>query len=170
MTTTWEKCNRNAAKARVKDTKGRLEKSFFGQRRLCAASQAMKRNNIPLEEGLGCANISLGHAKRKIPPNDDLLTSSFIPNPIDISTATPRSPRRTKRRLEAHSSGSDVGGSKVLDALDVSERQSYFRKWIYAPFFWSNCVRKLCSHDGSWIESWQCPILPASLDIGRNPQ
>ena len=86
----------------------------------------MKRNNIPLEEGLGCANISLGHAKRKIPPNDDLLMSSFIPSPIDISTATPRSPRRTKRRLEAHSSSSDVGGSKVLDALDVSERQSTF--------------------------------------------
>ena len=95
----------------------------------------MGRNNIPLEEGLGCANISLGHAKRKIPPNNNLITSSFIPNPKDVSTSTRRSPRRTKRRLEAHSSGSDVGGSKVLDALDVSERQSYFRKWIYAPFF-----------------------------------
>ena len=114
----------------------------------------MGRNNIPLEEGLGCANISLGHAKRKIPPNDDLLTSSFIPNPtvnkspLDISTATPRSPRRTKRRLEAQSSSSDVGGSKVLDALDVSERQSTFESG-YMRFSFDLIVQKLCSYDRS---------------------
>ena len=117
-----QKCHRNAAKARVKDTKGRLEKSFFGQRRLCAASQAMRRNNIPLEGKLGGANISLGHAKRQIPPNNDLITTSFIPSPIDVSPSTPGSRTRTKQRLEAHSSSFNVGRSKVLDALDVSER------------------------------------------------
>lgn len=86
----------------------------------------MGRNNIPLEDGLGGANISLGHAKRKIPPSNGLITSSFIPSPIDISPGTPRSPRRTKRRLETYSSSSNDGRSKVLDALDVSERQSTF--------------------------------------------
>ena len=115
------KCHRNAAKARVKDTTGRLEKSFFGQRRLCAASQA-GRKNIPTEESLGGANISLGHAKRTIPP-----TSSFIPSPIDPSPSTPCSRRRTNKRLEVHSSSSNVERrSKALDALDVSERQSTF--------------------------------------------
>lgn len=124
--TTWQKCHRNAAKARVKDTTGRLEKSFFGQRRLCAASQA-GRKNIPTEESLGGANISLGHAKRTIPPKNDVITSSFIPSPIDPSPSTPRSRRRTNKRLEVHSSSSNVGRrSKALDALDVSERQSTF--------------------------------------------
>jgi hypothetical protein len=125
MKNSLTKYHRNAAKARVKDTTGRLEKSFFGQRRLCAASQAMGRNNIPSEESLGGANISLGHAKRKIPPND-VITGSFIPSPIDLSPSTPHSRRRTKKRLESHSSSSNVGRSKVLDALDVSERQSTF--------------------------------------------
>ena len=74
----------------------------------------------------GAANISLGHAKRKIPPNNDVITSSFIPSPIDISPNTPRSRRHTKKRLEAHSSNPNVDRSQVLDALDVSERQSPF--------------------------------------------
>ena len=124
--TTWQKCHRNAAKARVKDTTGRLEKSFFGQRRLCAASQAMRRNNIPLDQSLGGANISLGHAKRRIPPNNDVIASSFIPSPIDVSPSTPRSRRRTQKRIQAYSSSSDVGRSKAIDVLDVSERQSTF--------------------------------------------
>ena len=76
-----------------------------------------------MKEGLGGANISLGHAKRKIPPNDGLKMSGFIPSPIDIFPSTPPSRRRKKRRIEEeHSSSSNVGGSKVLDALDVSER------------------------------------------------
>ena len=87
----------------------------------------MGRNNVPLEESIGGANISLGHAKRKIPSNNDVITSSFIPSPIDVSPNTPtRSWRRRKKIPEAHSSGSNVGRSKVLDALDVSERQSTF--------------------------------------------
>ena len=86
----------------------------------------MRKNNIPLEESLGGANISLGHAKRKIPPSNDVVTSSFIASPIDISPSTPKSRRRTKRRLEEQSSSSNDGRSKVLDALDVSERQSTF--------------------------------------------
>ena len=106
----------------------------------------MGRNNILLEESLGGANISLSHAKRKIPPNNDIITSSFIPSPIDVSPSTPRSRRRTQKRLEAHSSSSNVGGSKALDALDVSERQSTFES-EYMRF--SDYVQQLCSYDGS---------------------
>jgi hypothetical protein len=83
----------------------------------------MGRNNIRMEESLGGANISLGHAKRRIPPKNE---SSFIPSPIDPSPSTPRSRRRTNKRLEVHSSSSNVRRSKALDALDVSERQSTF--------------------------------------------
>ncbi|KAF8813363.1 hypothetical protein BYT27DRAFT_7006401, partial [Phlegmacium glaucopus] len=120
---------RNAAKARVKDTTGRLEKTFFGQRRLCAlskglsASKPMSRYNGPLEESLGLADISLSHARQKTPLNNDDFTSSFIPSPIHIAPCTPRSRRRAKKGLEAHSSSSNISKSAVLDALDVVERQ-----------------------------------------------
>ena len=127
-----KKCHRNAAKAKAKDTTGRFEKTFFGQRRLCAlskgllASKSMQRCNVPLEQRSGLADISLGHARQKIPPSKDVFTSSFIPSPIHISPCTPRSRSRTKRRLEAHSSSSNTSKSAVLDALNISERQSAF--------------------------------------------
>lgn len=73
---------------------------------------------------MGLADISLGHARQKIPPN--VVTGSFVPSPKHISPCTPRSHRRTKRRLETHSSSSNISKSAVLDALDVSERQSTF--------------------------------------------
>ena len=103
----------------------------------------MGRNNTPFGESLGGANISLGHAKRKIPPNNNVITRSFIPSPIDVSPSTPRSRRRTQKKLEAHSSSSDVGRSKALDALDVSERQSTFESGYMRfsdPVAFNSCV------------------------------
>ena len=124
--------HRNAAKARIKDTIGRLEKTFFGQRRLCAPSKGllapkpMQISSISLEGSLERADISLEHAKRRIPPKNDVITSSFVSRPEHINPSTPYSRRQTKRRVEAQPSSSNVSRSKVLDALDVSERQLTF--------------------------------------------
>ena len=121
-------------KARVRDTTSRAEKTFFGQRRLHVLSKGLstskpQKHSIPREENLGRADILFAHARREVPPNSDILGSSFVPSPIHISPCTPRSRRRIKKRLKAcpSTSSSNISRSAVLDALDVSERWSTFK-------------------------------------------
>jgi hypothetical protein len=94
----------------------------------------MQRSNFPPEESLGRADISLSHARQKTPPNNDVITSSFVSSHKQVDPSTPPSHRHTKERIEVHSSSSNVSRSKVLDALDVSDRQSSFESEIYASF------------------------------------
>ena len=87
----------------------------------------MQKHNDPLQERLRLADISLSHARRKTSSNKDSFTTSFVPSPKHIAPCTPRSRRHTRKMLEAPSSRSDISKYAVLDALDVSERQSTVR-------------------------------------------
>ncbi|KAF8969135.1 hypothetical protein BDZ97DRAFT_266016 [Flammula alnicola] len=126
-------------KARVKDTIGRQQKGFFGRQRLdilskgLAASKPSETSRVPTtisSRGL-TLDIDLAHAKQKIPLDDMTYKKCFIPSPVHISPSTPRSHKRT-RKSDEHTSSSSASRSEVLDALDISERQSSCRGTICA--------------------------------------
>ncbi|KJA16879.1 hypothetical protein HYPSUDRAFT_71055 [Hypholoma sublateritium FD-334 SS-4] len=127
---------RNAMKARAKDTVGRQHKGHFGRQRLdvlakgiCAARSTacvgtLGSGDRPLVE------IDFAHARRGEQldldgANGDSGRHCYIPSPVRIAPSTPRASaqKRARRAAEAHTSSSAASGSRVLDALDMSERR-----------------------------------------------
>ena len=120
--------DRNAAKARTRDAIGRLQKGFFGRRRLEMLSKGLvgqgqektlsTSTSKDLEYNPPVVTIDLAHAKRNI----QLPLRGKL-----ISTAT-RHPLHTSVQRESdvsNKTGNAHGGfrsSKVLNALDVSDR------------------------------------------------
>ncbi|KAF9560739.1 hypothetical protein CPC08DRAFT_707896 [Agrocybe pediades] len=111
-------------KARVKDTVGRQQKTFFGHRRLDLLSQGLSASktsgkpqlpSISLSSNRGRPDIDLAHARQKIPLEEDADVYSYIPKAVHISPSTPDSRRRLKT---THTSSFHGPRSKVLDAVD----------------------------------------------------
>ncbi|PPQ83096.1 hypothetical protein CVT25_003800 [Psilocybe cyanescens] len=90
-----------------------------------SASRPSEKLHQPMDissSSKGRPDIDLAHARKKIPVDNDVSTTWFIPNPIHVSPSTPRS-RRYMRERDAHTSSSNSNGrrSKILDALDTSQ-------------------------------------------------
>jgi len=108
---------RNAARARTRDSTGRLQKRHFGQQRLAAAlcNTSEERENprkMTLESALH--KISLAHAQR-----DPKITRGV---PSTAQTSTSYNP------LSAYDASLDIPKcrkppSKILQALDFSDRK-----------------------------------------------
>jgi hypothetical protein len=123
---------RNAAKARSKDTTGRAQKDFFGRQRLNILSKGLIANSRGLDVPAGkrqsegsMFDIGLAHAKCN-PLTPEVHQHSFIPSPVYVS---PCAPKFKSKSFTHYASSSSTGSnrsssSKVLDALDMSERES----------------------------------------------
>jgi hypothetical protein len=120
---------RNAAKARVKDSTGRIQKVFFGRRRLDLLSKGITNN---LRESsyhgkgskLTSLSIDLAHSKQTTEISSRHDGQSFIHSPTRFFSSTPgtrRSGLRTGQQCSSGSSSSQC--SKVIDALDTSDRE-----------------------------------------------
>lgn len=123
---------RNAAKARSRDTTGRVQKGFFGRQRLDMLSKGLSANqertqNLKHVRENPVSDIGLAHARPKssVAMNEDISLDGFIPAPIHISPCTPKSKARKSKYLSdsASSSSSCPPRSEVLNALDTSERR-----------------------------------------------
>lgn len=116
---------RNAAKARAKDSAGRIQKVFFGRRRLDLLSKGISREssyNQFYADGKGRNLTSLDLAHSKQTTGHDV--SSFIPIPTRFPPSTPRTRKSGSRIRQQCSSGSNSSQrSKVIDALDTSDRE-----------------------------------------------
>jgi hypothetical protein len=121
----------NAAKARAKDSTGRIQKGFFSRRRLDLLSKGIASNQRrPSSYAGGDAgelersNIDLAHARQKTDTSPNHGISSFIPSPTRFSPCTPKSRKSRLMLMQQHSSGgSSSQRSKVIDALDTSDRE-----------------------------------------------
>jgi hypothetical protein len=120
---------RNAAKARAKDFTGRIQKAFFGRRRLDLLSKGIANNQrepcsyagAEAEAESDRPNIDLAHARHRSPYHG---VSAFIPSPTRFSPCTPRSTKSTSVLVQQYDSGaSSTQRSQVIDALDVSDRE-----------------------------------------------
>lgn len=107
--------SRNAARARSKDTTGRVQRSHFSRQRLDILSKGLGGLIPSGETSSGCgprvtaSDIALSHAKHLEVLEDQ--NGGFIPHPHIPSKSHKRS-----------SSGSRT--SRVLEALDTTERTS----------------------------------------------
>jgi hypothetical protein len=117
---------RNVAKARAKDSTGRIQKGFFGRRRLDLLSKGIANyqwqlNSHPVEDAgeMERSNIDLAHARQKAKILPHL--SNFIPSPTR-SLCTPKRSGSTFKH-QCSSGGSSSQRPKVLDALDTSDRE-----------------------------------------------
>lgn len=122
-----EQHHRNAAKARSKDSTGRIQKGFFSKRRLDMLSQGLAPNRgdhgAPVYAGTreaGRSDIGLAHAKHRLESRQDVV--GFIPSPTRFSPRTPNSRKSSKRFNQTGSSSNSTQSSKVIEALDISER------------------------------------------------
>ena len=120
--------DRNAAKARTRDAVGRLQKGFFGRRRLEMLSKGLvsQGREKPLststrknfEYKLPIAIIDLAHAKRNIQlPLGEKLIPTLTRSPLH--TPVQRKPGVSNKTGNAHGG---FRSSKVLNTLDVSDR------------------------------------------------
>lgn len=120
---------RNAAKARTRDKTGRIQKDFFGRRRLNILSKGLAPAARPRDVISGGsvsairASIELGHAKNATEPQEK--SGSVIgkrkrgcPN-----TKTSSSSPGSKRSAQTGSSSTKSTKSKLLQELDYIERE-----------------------------------------------
>lgn len=127
-------------KARAKDTVGRQHKGHFGRQRLDVLAKGVCAGRPAARVGaLNCGDrpsvgIDLAHARKgaQLDLDDENSSYCFIPSPVHIAPSTPRvsAQKRARRTTEAHTSSSAASRSKVLDALDMSERRFLFRARI----------------------------------------
>ncbi|KAJ7163921.1 hypothetical protein C8R43DRAFT_1168728 [Mycena crocata] len=105
---------RSAAKARSKDTTGRVHKNFFGRQRLDILSKSLSGRATSAECASGhgprvsASDIGLSHAKHAISPVVEVYPSRSPPS------------RRTRSKSHKRSS-SGSRSSRVLEALDTGE-------------------------------------------------
>lgn len=116
---------RNAAKARTRDVVGRQQKGFFGRQRLNILSKGLQTSTPKLSRDASDPRakeeITLAHAHSKHIPEPQ--------SPLHKSPSTPPPWKKQRVLMEAHTSSSGASGSsrrqsKVLDALDIEERES----------------------------------------------
>ena len=116
--------HRNAARARVKDAEGKVQRSHFGKKRFEVLRAGLSkggvgRTNAVRELRPGPPEISLAHAKRA------RVESSERPkHPLeqDNSWLGLRSPLTSLLRCQLPPPTSTFSGSKVLAALDADDR------------------------------------------------
>ncbi|KAJ6577469.1 hypothetical protein B0H19DRAFT_1120075 [Mycena capillaripes] len=118
---------RNAARARSKDMTKRTHKNFFSRQRLDILSKGLS-GRIPSggkPSGLGprvsASDISLSHARHLAPRHED---QNHIPmhSPADVSSPSRSPPAKPRNRSHIRSS-SGSRSSKILEALDTTERK-----------------------------------------------
>ncbi|KAF8071646.1 hypothetical protein FPV67DRAFT_1778839 [Lyophyllum atratum] len=117
---------RNAAKARSKDSTGRIQKGFFGRRRLDMLSKGLASRthdtapSSPSQKGgAAISAISFAHAKARAEvggPGSPVY--SYIPGSTRVPS-TPGSGMENGAAGVGSSSGSSRRSSRVLDALDT---------------------------------------------------
>jgi hypothetical protein len=119
--------SRNAAKARTKDSAGRIQKGFFSKRRLDMLSKGLAPNQrergAPICAGArepGQSDIGLTHAKQGIDTSPHIL--GFIPSPARFFPRTPNSRKHGRCFNHESSAGNSTRSSRVIEALDTSER------------------------------------------------
>ncbi|KAF9448654.1 hypothetical protein P691DRAFT_800434 [Macrolepiota fuliginosa MF-IS2] len=136
---------RNAAKARSRDKTGRIQKDFFGRRRLNILSKGL--GVLPRSEEIvtGWSNcsvaardsIELGHARKTIliQRDDKMLSSVSTPTSglhgskkrnrcLEIAVrVSPSSPCSGRSTAIASSSSIKSTKSKLLQKLDILERE-----------------------------------------------
>ncbi len=105
---------RNAAKKRFKDPAARLEKRFFGRQKLNVLSKPIPTNPAKIMQS--SSDIGFTHARRR--------TASME------GTSRIESPNRRFEAVRLSSEGSENRNSKVLEALDTSERRQCVLVWI----------------------------------------
>lgn len=120
---------RNAAKARSRDKTGRIQKDFFGRRRLTILSKglaAAPRSRDLISGGSVSttrASIELGHAKNITAPREKPRSSAGQYerdcSKINTSSSSPGS----KRSAQTGSSSIKSTKSKLLQELDFIERE-----------------------------------------------
>ncbi|KAJ6488114.1 hypothetical protein C8R47DRAFT_1320511 [Mycena vitilis] len=117
---------RNAARARSKDTTGRVHKNYFGRQRLDILSKGLRGrapsggNTSGHGPRISASNIALSHAKHNALGVKDQPTQS----PDDVSSPPPSRSRPSKSGTQNRyrlRSSSGSRSSKVLEALDTTE-------------------------------------------------
>lgn len=120
---------RNVAKARVKDTDGRLQRNHFGKQRLSVLAKGLGRTLAPprqaLREEAIAARIPFAHAQKtshatESPEQRDL----FEVRSAYSQQRTPRGPsnRQTSRAAPSSTSSRSSRSSKITSELDSTER------------------------------------------------
>jgi hypothetical protein len=120
---------RNAAKARARDSTGRIQKVFLGRRRLDLLSKGIANNQREPSSYTGGEadsdrpDIDLAHARQQTDrSHSNHGVTSFIPSPTRLSFCTPKSKKSVSTLMQQYNSG-DTQRSKVIDALDTSDRE-----------------------------------------------
>ncbi|KAJ7671529.1 hypothetical protein DFH06DRAFT_118074 [Mycena polygramma] len=121
---------RNAARARSKDTTGRVHKNYFGRQRLDILSKGLRRrapsggNASGHGPRISASDIALSHAKHNAPGVKDQPTPSHSESPGNASSPSPSRSRPSKSLTQNRyrlRSSSGSRSSKILEALDTTE-------------------------------------------------
>lgn len=115
---------RNAAMARSRDATGRVQKGYFGRQRMEALTRGLQaeQKNVPNGElNLRSCSIDLAHAQRDGPLDDTSYRSPTTPQ--QNSTNNRLAPSSGSKTHESRSSRDSIRSSKVLLAMDTTERE-----------------------------------------------
>ncbi|TFK46113.1 hypothetical protein OE88DRAFT_1055044 [Heliocybe sulcata] len=126
---------RSAARARLKDHAGRLQKGYFGKQRLNSAlARGLGKVKVPEEVGGGPAEIGLAHARKALASRFPAQQSggnaeySYI-----VPPSTPSRHGASESASGSSPTSKNTRSSKILSALDLSERIPVLRPLLDRP-------------------------------------